>query len=610
MIELKKILCCLLSPSILIASQATFDSYFNSANDKFRQGNTPSAIEDYKKTIELNPQCHQAFLNLGLAYAQIQKWDESIEVLEKAIKLDPNYAKAYLHLGISYNQKDKHEKAISHLKKALEFNPTSHDALINLARALCASSLFDESINIYNKALEHHPKDTALLLELGNTLNMNNQTEQALNIYYTLIEIIPGNASVLYNIAYTLKKLGRIDEAFPIYKKVLELDPNHAEAHFSLGLAYLAQGDFDHGWPEYEWRWKRGQQSPRDLSKPQWDGRDLHGKTLLIHAEQGLGDTFQFIRYAQIAKEKGAKVVAAVQPQLIKFLSMCPYLDTVSSLFEGLPAHDYQIAMLSIPYVLKTNINTVPAKIPYLYADQKLVVHWKEKLSHDKNFKIGICWQGNSGYSTHFLRTTVAAKSIKLSKLMPLLTLENVTVYNLQKVTGEDQLKNLPENINLVNFDADFDNINGRFMDTAAVIKNLDLMITVDTSMAHLAAGLGCPTWVMMPEPSDWRWMLHRSDTPWYPNMLIFRQKISGDWDIVIQTIVDELKKSMLDKQQISCNQIAREESLNKVDVTIAQLQDALYEKELSKTIDQEYKELACQMYKLIEQRNTIKRSK
>lgn len=608
----------LLTSALLIASDvsnspASFDTYFNAANDKFRQGKTEESIEDYKKSLELNPQCQQAFLNLGLAYCQQQKWDDAIPCFESAIRLDQNYLKAYIHLGISYQNKEKIEQAVSCFKKALELNKHSHETMLHLARALCLQNEFDESIAMYRRALAIQPKDQAILLELGNTLNMNNQIEEALSCYKNLLEIIPNNVSVLYNIAYTLKKLGHIDQALPIYQKVLELDPQHSEAHFSLGLAYLSYGDFDRGWPEYEWRWKRGQQSPRNLSKPQWDGSDLHGKTLLLHAEQGLGDTFQFIRYAQIAKEKGARVIAAVQPALIQFLSLCPYIDKVVSLFESLPPFDYQIALLSVPFVLKTNINTVPARIPYLYADEKLIQYWKEKLSHNQTdqhtLKIGICWQGNSGYSTHFLRTTVAAKSIKLTKLMPLLTLENVVVYNLQKTTGEEQLKNITTQTNLINFDADFDNSHGRFMDTAAVIKNLDLMITVDTSMAHLAAGLGCPVWVMMPEPADWRWMLHRSDTPWYPNMRIFRQQTPGDWDGVIETIALELKKYAQEQNRNQRDTITTEQSLNKIDATIAQLNSALYEKECSKIIDDSYKELAIQLYKATEQKKIMQLS-
>ncbi len=596
------------SPYLLFAKSA-YEVSFEKATKLFTESKYDQAITEFINTLDLNSQCHQAHFNVGLCYSHQKKHDQAIESFTQAIKIHNEYEKAHVHLGLSYQQKEKLDLAITHLQKACELNPHSSDNLLYLGRALVLHNEFDQAIIRFKRAMELKPQDTTIMLELGNTYNMNNLTQEALNIYYKILKIIPGNGSILYNIAYSLKKLGRIEESLPVYYKVLELDPNHAEAHFSLGLAYLARGDFERGWAEYEWRWKRGHQAPRNLSKPLWDGQDLHGKTLLMHAEQGLGDTFQFIRYAQIMKEKGAHVIAAVQPQLTSILSLCPYIDQVVSLFENLPAHDYQAPLLTFPYVLKTRIDSVPCQIPYLFADAKLEEFWKQKLSHDTNFKVGICWQGNSGYSTHFLRTTVAAKSINLTRLLPLLTLENVTVYNLQKTTGEEQLKNVDTPTNLHSFDENFDKTNGRFMDTAAVIKNLDLMITIDTSMAHISAGLGIPTWVMMNEPADWRWMLERTDTPWYPNMRLFRQPTPGDWDSVIQAIVQELQLVLKDREQLNKRQLSISQQINMVDSLITDLENVLAEKERIGIIDQSYKNLANQMYRNIEQRKSLKNS-
>ena len=270
----------------------------------------------------------------------------------------------------------------------------------------------------------------------------------------------------------------------------------------------------------------------------------LDGKTIFLHAEQGLGDTFQFIRYARIAKEKGGTVIAGVQKPLVKLLSLCPYIDKVVSLDEKPPAFDLHAPLMSLPYILKTTIDSVPTDIPYLYADSELVEYWKKKqLSSDKNIKVGICWQGNNKYSTPMLRATVAFKSIDINKLNPLGAVPGVSIYSLQKTTGTDQLKTLAPEFMIHTFDDDFDESNGRFMDTAAVIKNLDLVITVDTSIGHLAAALGKPTWVILPNPPDWRWMLERDDTPWYPTMRLFRQPTPGDWESVIEVVAQELKK-------------------------------------------------------------------
>lgn len=538
----------------------TFETVFNKATQECRNNNYTLALELYEKSFELNNQCSQAYFNAGLLHIQQKNFTKAIDLLQKAIQIDPSYAKAYLQLGTALKAINNSDSALMHFKRAIDLNPSYTEALIEYARALNENSKFEESITYFKKALALQPNDVNTMLELANTLNMSNQTEQALDYYYHMLNIIPNNSSVLYNIAYTLKKLNKIEDALPYYKKVLEIEPTHAEAHFSLGLAYLGKGDFEHGWQEYEWRWKREHNDERNLGKPLWDGLPLEGKTILIHAEQGLGDAFQFVRYAKMLKELQARVVVAVHPPLVQLFGLCPYIDQVVSLFEKLPYFDVQAPMLTLPYCFKTRLENVPNEIPYLYAKPDLIASWKEKLSTDNNFKVGICWQGNSNYSTHFLRTAVAAKSVAIAKFLPILTMPNVTVYNLQKITGQDQLKDFSQDTNMICFDGDFDEKHGRFMDTAAIMKNLDLMITVDTSIAHLAGGLGIPVWCLIPEPADWRWMLDRNDTPWYPNMRLFRQTNSGDWDSVIDKIAHELsvlvntKKISLKQQLIDLN--------------------------------------------------------
>ena len=338
------------------------------------------------------------------------------------------------------------------------------------------------------------------------------------------------------------------------------------------------------------------------LTKPLWDGSSLDNKTILLHAEQGLGDTFQFVRYAQILKQRYAvKIILASQDPLIHLLRLCPYLDQVVSLFERLPHHDVQVPLMSVPFILKTRLDSVPTPIPYLYSDTNLTRDFKNKL-HGSAFKIGICWQGNSNYSTHFLRTAVAAKSVQLQQFLPLLNLDNVMVYNLQKMTGEEQTDAIRNYKSFICFDKDFDGSHGRFMDTAAVMRNLDLMITVDTSIAHLAGGLGIPTWVLLPEPADWRWMINRTDTPWYPTMRLFRQPKTGDWESVIAEIVRELKKLMSSHQQDN-----KKDSLN---TTIGQVQHNIHEHELMHTFDAEFNELTLTMHRLIKERAKMKQAR
>lgn len=561
--NIKKILLLALGAMQLNAAP-TFQEHFKKASDLLHSGAHDQAIEHYRHAIALNKDCHQAYFNIGLVYTQQKKYEQAIEVYMHAFGLCPTYIKALIQAGNAYQELKNYDRAITLYKQGLCIDKNSFDCLVGLARALHNTSKFEDSITNFRAALHLKPYDMHIMLELANTLNMAQHTQESLELYHIMLASMPNNPSILYNIAYTLKKLNRIDEALPFYEKVLKLDPNNTEAHFSMALAYLGSGDFEQGLAEYEWRWKRDQQSDyRALSRPMWDGASLDNKTILLHAEQGLGDTLQFIRYAQELKNKySLTIIVASQDPLIPLMKLCPYLDRVVSLYDKIPHHDVQAPLLSMPYLMKTRLDSIPHTVPYLHADQTLVESWKNKLNTStllrqgferQAFKIGICWQGNSNYSTHFLRTAVAAKSVQLQQFMPLLTMENIIIYNLQKTTGEEQSELAKACPSFVTFDKDFDVSHGRFMDTAAVIKNLDLMITIDTSMAHLAAGLGIPTWVLLPEPADWRWLNalpeFQEKTPWYPHVRLFRQPTCGDWETVIQKIVNELR-TLLDRRK------------------------------------------------------------
>jgi len=565
-------------------SLQSFENLFKHANQFFQSNNFDEAILHYQKALSLNPTSAQTHFNMGLALLRQKNIDTAMASFERAIVYKPSYSKAYANLGKILQQKKLKAQAIEQYKQALSLDPSLLEISLALARIYNEQHKFQGAIDALEESLEIHSNDIALLFELANSYNMVNRIEEALEIYKRLEIRYPNRPAILYNIAYTLKKLGRLDESFPYYDKVLQLNPTHAEAHFSRGLAYIVVGDFEKGFKDYEWRWKRPKQgSYRTYPEPRWDGSDLDGKTIFLHAEQGLGDTFQFIRYARIAKEKGGIVIAGVQKPLVKLLSLCPYIDQVVALDEKPPAFDLHAPLMSLPYILKTTIDTVPTDIPYLYADPTLVEHWnKTLLSSDKNIKVGICWQGNNKYSTPMLRATVALKSIEINKLNPLGAVPGVSIYSLQKTTGTDQLKTLPPEFTIHTFGDDFDESNGRFMDTIAVIKNLDLIITVDTSIGHLAAALGKPTWVILPNPPDWRWMLECDNTPWYPTMRLFRQPTPGDWESVIEEVAQELKKYVSQIQQVDQN--------NQEDYAIQDEQPILAKDRSIKTTKQETK--------------------
>lgn len=504
-----------------------------------------NAISSYSKGIINDELPIDTQFNLGVAHIHKNQIHEAIESFRKVILKNPAHPKALTELGKIGHKQQQFDAAVQFYLNALLADPAEVEAQLGLARVYYEQAQYPLAVETYKKAMEKDPSNPIHLFEFANALNMSNHTEQSLAIYKALDDRFGGNPSILYNIAYTLKKLGRVEDAIPYYEKLLKIEPTHAEGIFSLGCAYLLKGLWEEGWKNYEGRWNRTTQAmkKRVYDKPAWDGSLLHGETVFLYAEQGLGDTYQFIRYAREVTKRGGKVVVAVQNPLVTILSLCPYIEKVISLGEEPPHFDYYVPLMSLPYILNTRVNTVPNEMPYLFAKPELVEEWREKLSHDKNFKIGICWQGNSNYSTPLLRAVVAAKSMTVDTFAPIFQIPGVSVYCLQKETGMDQLNKVPAGCTLHTFDETFDSTNGRFMDTAAVMKNLDLVITVDTGTAHLAAGLGVPTWVFIPNPPDWRWMLDRNDTPWYPTMRLFRQETVGDWSSVMATIADALRE-------------------------------------------------------------------
>lgn len=386
--------------------------------------------------------------------------------------------------------------------------------------------------------------------ECANELSKSHDYKKAVEIYDKLLQIVPDDTSIIYNKAYALKSWGHMHEAIPIYKDVLRLNPANSVAPYGLAQAYLSTGNFTDGWFMLQWRsanveaWHPAMVNLKEAYAQ--DKQLFKNKSVLIRGEFGYGDTFQFIRYAQLLKQQGATVIVHTFGELVPLFSLCPYIDTVIPVGGKLLASpDFQIPLLSLPLVFDTQLDTIPADIPYLYAHDSLVEQWQDNLLADKNFKIGICWQGKIG---HFLEDNpFTRRAVNLSLFAPIAAIEGVSLYSLQKVGGLDQLQDIP--FTLHQFNENFDQQNGRFMDSAALIMKLDLMVSIDTSLVHLAAALGKPTWVLIPSVPEWRWLTERTDTPWYPkNMRLFRQQVHGDWEGVIQDVVVEIKKLLASK--------------------------------------------------------------
>lgn len=546
------------------------EAALDGGNMLYNEGDFEQAIAFYKKALDANQNIPEVHYNLGMSYMRLKRIKDAIETFKKVIELNPKHTRAYIQIATIYSDRKDHETALNVLKNGLTANPDNAELLHHLGRAVRAMERYEESADLMRKALELNPRSATIMMDLANTLHMLDDFEHAFEYYKKALELKPDSVEALYNLGFTLKKCGNMQQArtffehaIDIHTKALELRPNYPAARFSRALSYLTLGNFAQGWPEYEARWAAYNESPKKFSQPIWEGQSLKDKRILIYAEQGYGDTFQFIRYGKVLKTMGAHVIAQTQHRLEHIIGLCPYLDEVVSDRQPLPEFDYHIALMSIPMVLKTTVETVPNEIPYLAAKTELTQQWQEKLSADKNFKVGICWQGNKQYRSVFLKKEVATKAMQLETFKPLSSVPNLSLYSLQKINGTEQLDTIAGDMKVVTFDH-FDEEAGPFMDTAAIIKNLNIVITVDTSIAHLAAGLGAEVWVLLPFPADWRWMLDRNDTPWYPNMKLFRQKERGDWTSVINEVREELSKRTQETNQSIQNKSFNQEDKKK----------------------------------------------
>jgi glycosyltransferase involved in cell wall biosynthesis len=412
----------------------------------------------------------------------------------------------------------------------------SNRSRISEALGLQQQGRLADAVRAFREALAFQPDDVRTLIQLGMTLAALGNIEEARLVLEKSKELSGNTVEGLNNLALALSLGGRHQEAVERFREALKLQPDHAEVHWNLSLALLAQGKFEEGWREYEWRLK-SEQLPKtaEFSQPRWDGSPLAGRTILLHAEQGLGDTLQFIRYASSAKERGGNVLALVPKALKNILSRTPGIDHLIGAREPLPEFSCHAPLLSLPHILGTTLESIPAKVPYLFAESQLVDEWRTRLAPHKVFRVGIAWQGNPQRAWDHPH-----RSIPLAEFEPLSRVEGVRLISLQKGLGADQLRGA--RFPVATLDSSEEEVAGAFTVTAAIMKNLDLVVTSDTALAHLAGALGVPVWLALSCAPDWRWLLVREDSPWYPTMRLFRQKTRGDWQEVSTRMADELR--------------------------------------------------------------------
>lgn len=469
--------------------------------------------------------------------------------------------------GTQFLREGRFDLAEMFLRWSLERRPGDPDALNNLGTALWNQARGAEAEACYRQAEAVRPDDFAIQNNLGNTLWRQGRLDEAAPRYERSIELNPASAEAWMNLgviqadlgrdqaiasierALALKpdwpialdnlgtahaRLGRWSSALEYHEKALALEPDFPEAHRNRALVYLKHGDFARGWPEYEWRLScqthQGFTSPRPL----WDGREIPGGVLLLHAEQGLGDTLQFIRYAPLVKRRVGRVAVFCPAPLARLLRLAPGVDSVHDQSAQLPEFDAHRSLLSLPAILGTTLESIPAHFPYLTVDQPTADRWRGRIqtitsnSNGRTLKIGVAWQGNPANRVDRLR------SFGLAALEPLARIPGVRLVSLQQGYGLEQVEPLRDRVP-VDLLVHPENDDRDLLDTAAIIQALDMVVAPDSAIAHLAAGLGRPVWLAAPHVTEWRWLAGRDDSPWYPSMKLFHQPRPGDWTAVFE---------------------------------------------------------------------------
>lgn len=522
------------------------------------QGRLVEAAAAYARVLETVPDFAEGHLNWGAALHALGRLDEAAEHYQRSIELRPDLAEAHNNLGKAFHDCGLLDKAIDSYRFSLRLKPKFADSWYNLGTALSAQQKYSEAAECLRKAIELRPDYADAYCRLGVSLNelarlreaewssqrtveadsnsavarqLFNDAERA---YTKAIALDSNSAEAYHNLGLLFNDTGRFQEAGAAYRAALALKPDLADTHWSLGNLLLLQGNLTDGWPEFEWRWKCDPFKSVGFAGPLWDGQNLAGKTILLRAEQGFGDMFQFIRYAKPVKGLAAKVVVVSPAPIQRLLATCPGVDQVCSDEDEPPLYDFESTLMTLPGIFGTTLDSIPADFPYLFADGDLVGKWHAELADVAGFRIGINWHGRTGRG-HFQK-----RDIPFDLIAQLGESAGVSLMSLLRGAHEELDQDQREMVWLP--DAHFDKANGAFMDTAAIIMNLDLVITSDTAIAHLAGALHKPVWVLLPYVPDWRWMLKRSDSPWYPTMRLFRQPSPGNWCDAFTTVREEFK--------------------------------------------------------------------
>jgi Flp pilus assembly protein TadD len=455
--------------------------------------------------------------------------DEAAALCQAILAKTPDHADA-LHLaGVLAYQRGDNDAALAFIDEAIAREPSA--ANFHNSRGLVhrAQGRLDAAAAAHRRALELAPDFYEAASNLGNALHQQGEIAAAIDCYRRALALAPGHAVLNSNLGTALYDLGDLTGAEDCYRRAIAADPNCADAHFHLGMIRLHRGDYAEGWREYEWRWRAQsfRVARRNFGVPQWRGEDLNGARILLHVEQGFGDALQFVRYAPLVAARGGRVILGAPDPLRRLFAGIPGIERVVGKSGATPDFAWHAPLMSLPLAFGTELASVPAAIPYLGVDAAIAEHWRERIgTGGKSLRVGVVWAGQQSWKSHYVR------ALPVEALAPLAAVPGVEFFSLQKNAAAP-----------LSWARDLALELGDFADTAGAIGALDLVITVDTAVAHLAGALGKPVWIMLQRVSDWRWLESRDDSPWYPSARLFRQTVAGEWAGPIERVAAALRQ-------------------------------------------------------------------
>jgi tetratricopeptide (TPR) repeat protein len=510
------------------------DVFYNCGAALWNRGRAPEAIEMLDAALRARPDYPEALCLGGFILGETGQTEAALRFYGRAIGLKPDFLVALSNSGKLLFGLRRFDEALVAFDKAIVIAPANADGWNNRAGALRELGRLEESLVACQNAVQLRPDFAEATLNYATALMKLDRLEDALPIYRKARALKPDFAAAMCGEGLTLRNLGRFDEALAAFDEAVRL--GNIDAISNRGCQLLMLGEFEEGWEGYERRWLAGRSLKDALGVrfPNWSGKTVRGERLLVMNDHGLGDTIQFSRYVAQAARAGAEVTFLCPAKLHRLFAAYEGVRLVDEI-QAAETFDAQIAVSSLPRAFGARLDNIPASVPYLKADETLREKWAGRIGA-KGFKIGISWRGNLNPEADI------ARSVPLAAFAPLAALPNVRLISLQKGDGAEQFDNLPQGMVVETLGDDFDTGSDAFVDTAAAIANLDLVVACDTSIAHLAGALGAPVWVALKQVAEWRWLRDREDSPWYPTMRLFRQRERGDWDELVARMAAALE--------------------------------------------------------------------